>query len=437
MSRLRPQHWQEISPYLDHALGLPEQERIDWLVRFRGCNPELGAMVEALLYGHRVLEEEDFLEGNQLLMLGQSGLAGQTVGPYTLISEIGHGGMGTVWQAERSSGHSERQVAIKFLRIAFLGRDGEERFKREGRILGRLAHPHIAELLDAGVSASGQPYLVLEYVAGDHIDRYCDERNLDVEARLHLFLDVLSAVAHAHSNLIVHRDIKPSNVLVRNDGQVKLLDFGIAKLLEDDIEEGRGGLATIDGARPMTPEYAAPEQLSGGTVTTGTDIYALGVLLYVLLTGKHPAGTGPHSPAELIKAIVHIEPPRASDAVGQKRSNARAVAMHVTKCGIPADKLRRLLRGDLDTIIAKALKKDPEERYASVDAFADDLRRCLRNEPIRARPDPMAYRAARFMHRNRLPVTLVVFAIAVTMAGWWTRSHWTGSHRRAPKKHKL
>ncbi len=433
MSRLHPEHWREISPYLDHALGLPEKERIDWLVRFRGHNPEMAALVEALLCGHRVLEEEDFLEGNQLLMLEPPGLSGQTIGPYTLISEIGHGGMGTVWQAERSDARFKHQVAIKFLRIAFLGRDGEERFKREGRILSRLAHPNIAELVDAGVSASGQPYLVLEYVDGDHIDRYCDQRGLDVEARICLFLDVLSAVAHAHSNLIVHRDIKPSNVLVGNGGQVKLLDFGIAKLLEGDLEEQATGLVTIDGGRPMTLEYAAPEQLRGGTVTTGTDIYALGVLLYVLLTGKHPAGSGPRSPAELIRAIVDIEPPRASSAVAATRSNAEVISAASIKCGMSADKLQCLLRGDLDRIIAKALKKDPDERYASVDAFADDLSRYLRNEPIRVHSDAMAYRTVKFMHRNRLVFTLSALTIAVMAAAWWTRSLKPGCRLRYRK----
>ena len=197
--------------------------------------------------------------------------------------------MGTVWLAERNDGRFERRVAVKVLNIALMGKGGEERFKREGRILGRLTHPHIAELIDAGVSPAGQPFLVLEYVEGDHIDRYCDQHRLDVRARVRLFLDALHAVAQAHANLIVHRDLKPSNILVRTDGQAKLLDFGIAKLLEGDGQTGESPL-TLEGGRAMTPEYAAPEQLKGEAVTTATDVYASGVLLYVLLTGQHPAG---------------------------------------------------------------------------------------------------------------------------------------------------
>ena len=226
--------------------------------------------------------------------------------------------MGSVWAAERNDARFERRAALKFLNSALADTRGQERFKREGRILGRLAHPHIAELLDAGVSPNGQPYLVLEYVEGEPIDCYCDRRKLDVEARLRLFLDLLGAVAYAHANLIVHRDIKPSNILVRVDGQLKLLDFGIAKLLEDESVRP-ATLLTRDGAGPLTPEYAAPEQVTGGMVTTATDIYALGVLLYVLLTGRHPAGNGRLSAADRIKAIVETEPPRPSEVVNEAR----------------------------------------------------------------------------------------------------------------------
>ena len=189
-----------------------------------------------------------------------SGLAGQTVGPYTLISQIGQGGMGSVWLARRSDGRFERQAAVKFVNIALAGRATEERFKREGSILGRLTHPHIAELLDAGISSDGQPYLILEYVDGEAIDQYCDEHKLDVEARVGLFLDVLAAVAHAHANLIVHRDIKPSNVLVTTSGEVKLLDFGIAKLLEGEGQAGAATLLTHEGGSALTPQYAALDE---------------------------------------------------------------------------------------------------------------------------------------------------------------------------------
>ena len=211
--------------------------------------------------------------------------------------------MGSVWLAERSDGRFERRVAIKFLRFAVAAHSGAERFKREGKILGQLAHRHIAELIDAGVTPKGEPYLVLEYVEGDHIDEHCDKRGLDVDARIRLFTDVLSAVAQAHGNLIVHRDLKPSNVLVRSDGQVKLLDFGIAKLLGDETGSGEATMLTLDGDSALTPQFAAPEQITGSAITTATDVYALGVLLYILLTGQHPAGASTRCAAELVKAI--------------------------------------------------------------------------------------------------------------------------------------
>src|SRR5260370_2287822 len=207
-----------------------------------------------------------------------------------------------------------------------MGKGGEERFKREGSIVGRLANEHIAELVEAGVSPAGESYLVLEYVEGDHIDRYCDHQKLDVEARLRLFLEVLTAVAHAHANLIVHRDLKPSNVLVNKDGEVKLLDFGIAKLLEGEGQEGAATLLTREGGSALTPAYAAPEQITGGLGTTATDAYALGVLLYLLLSGPHPARNAPHSPAESGKAILGTEPPPLSAGVnpGAKTGGAPA-----------------------------------------------------------------------------------------------------------------
>ena len=219
---------------------------------------------------------------------------------------------------------------------------------------------------------------MLEYVDGDQIDRYCDQRQLDLHARIRLFLQVLDAVAAAHANLIVHRDLKPSNVLVRKDGDVKLLDFGIAKLIEAENNPEQQTAFTIGGTA-LTPEYAAPEQLKGEAITVSTDVYALGVLLYLLLTGRHPAGEGQSSPAELIKTIVECEPLRPSDAVAVAVTNAGDAAARALLRSASVEKLRRVLRGDLDTILAKALKKDPRERYASVGAFADDLRRYLKS----------------------------------------------------------
>jgi serine/threonine protein kinase len=410
MSTLSPDQWQSLSPYLDRALAMTDEERSEWLSSLGERDPALAAQLAELLSEHRVLAQEGFLENRQFAVPNATGLAGQTLGPYTLISQIGQGGMGSVWLARRSDGRFERQAAVKFVNIALAGRATEERFKREGSILGRLTHPHIADLLDAGVSSDGQPYLILEYVDGEAIDQYCDEHKLDVEARVRLFLDVLAAVAHAHANLIVHRDIKPSNVLVTTGGEVKLLDFGIAKLLEDEGSSASATQLTLEGGGALTPQFAAPEQVTGGAVTTATDVYALAVLLYLLLTGQHPAGPGPHTPARLVKAITETEPLRPSDTTSS--ANAGSIA---EKRATTADKLHRLLRGDLDTIIVKALKKNPQERYASVTGFADDLQRYLKHEPISARPDALGYRAAKFLRRNRTVVALTAAAIVLVI----------------------
>jgi len=410
MPTLRLDQWQALSPYLDQALSLNHDDRSAWLSELAERDPALAAQVSALLDEHRILAQEGFLETGPPLPLKAPGLAGQTLGPYTLISQIGQGGMGSVWLAERSDGRFERRAAVKFVSFALAGRTTEERFKREGSILGRLTHPHIAELFDAGISPDRQPYLILEYVDGTTIDQYCDEHKLDLEARLRLFLDVLAAVAHAHANLIVHRDIKPSNVLVTTGGAVKLLDFGIAKLLEGEGQTGAATWLTHEGGSAFTPQYASPEQLSGQPITTATDVYALGVLLYLLLSGRHPAGSGPHSPAELVKAVLYSEPPQASDAI--TADNGKLIA---ERRGTTPDKLRRELRGDLDTIVGKALKKNPQERYGSVTEFADDLRRYLRREPISARPDTFAYRTAKFVRRNRTVVALTATAIVLVI----------------------
>jgi tetratricopeptide (TPR) repeat protein len=410
MSTLSPDHWQALSPYLDQALAMTDEERSAWLCSLGEQDPALAGQLGALLDEHRQLAQEGFLESNRWALPNSTGLAGQTLGPYTLISLIGQGGMGSVWLARRSDGRFERKAAVKFVNIAFAGGATEERFKREGSILGRLTHPHIAELLDAGISSEGQPYLVLEYVDGTTIDQYCDQYKLDLESRVRLFLDVLSAVAHAHANLIVHRDIKPSNVLVTTEGKVKLLDFGIAKLLEGEGQSGAATLLTHEGGSALTPEYAAPEQLTRQPVTTATDVYALGVLLYVLLSGRHPAVSNLHSPAELVKAVLELEPPRVSDAI--PADNAKLIAE--SRATTP-EKLRRELRGDLDTIIGKALKKDPQERYASVTGFADDLQRYLKREPISARPDTVAYRTVKFLRRNRTVVALTATATVLVI----------------------
>jgi serine/threonine protein kinase len=412
VSAFSSEQWHEISPYLDHALTLAEPERVRWLADFRCQHADLADLVEQLLDEHRALSQEHFMEGQPPQPAFEGTAIGETVGPYKLISRIGEGGMGNVWLAERADGRFERQVAVKFLHFAVASPAVGERFKREGRILGQLRHPHIAELIDAGVTGKGEPYLVLEYVQGAQFDAYCDDHVLGVDARIELFLDVLDAVEHAHANLIVHRDIKPSNVLVSRDGEVKLLDFGIAKLLADESSPAAATLLTLEGGAAMTPLYAAPEQVTGGPITTATDVYGLGALLFMLLTGQHVAGTGPHSPADLVKSITEIDAPFASQAVALQKDISSVDRRRTTP-----EKLRRELEGDLDTILAKTLKKKPVERYASVAAFDEDLRRYLRQEPISAQPDAVSYRLRKYVRRHRVAVA-VVATFVLLLAGF-------------------
>jgi len=413
------ERWRQLSPLLDRALEITGSERAEWLASQRSRDAVLAAELEVLLGEADALEAAGYLERGPIPSPEAGAtLAGQTFGAYTLEEPLGHGGMGSVWLAHRSDGRFEGKVAVKLLNAALVGRAAEHRFRREGDVLARLAHPHITRLLDAGVAPTGQPYLVIERVEGERIDLYCDAQGLAVDARLRLFLDVLAAVEHAHANLIVHRDIKPSNVLVTHDGAVKLLDFGIAKLLEDDAAEGGATQLTRDAGRVLTPEFAAPEQLAGLPVTAATDIYALGVLLYVLLVGRHPVGDATQSPADLIRSIVDTPPTRPSEAATSARTApAEALTSNAGHRGTTPERLRRRLRGDLDNIVAKALEKDPQARYASVTAFADDLRRHLANQPVSARPDSPGYRAAKFVRRNRIPVALSSLAIVATLAG--------------------
>ena len=400
MPGLSPDAWQALSPHLDYALEMTEEARAIWISSLRVQSPALARQLETLLIDHRASAEDGFLDKAVVeLPPAAASLAGQTVGAYKLIRQIGQGGMSSVWLAERGDGHSERRVAVKLLNIALIGKTGEARFRREDRILGLLVHANIAALIDAGVSQIGQPYLVLEYIDGNHIDRHCDRHRLDIPSRIRIFLDVLAAVAHAHANLIVHRDLTPSNILVRSDNQVKLLDFGIAKLLQDERQAQDRTPLTV-GEQAMTPEYAAPEQLNGGPVTTATDVYALGVLLYLLLTGCNPHGSGPHTPAALIKAVVETEPMRPSLLV--RRAQDPEMAVHnAGRRATTASRLSGLLRGDLDAIVAKALKKEPAERYFSVTHLADDLRRYLKSEPISPRKDTVAFHVRKFVRRAR------------------------------------
>jgi serine/threonine-protein kinase len=398
--------WRTYSEYLERALELPESERASWLAALASSRPDIANEIEKTLAARGLDGYEEFLSNAPVSCLPNASatFVGRRVGHYIIESEIGRGGMGSVWRARRADGRFEGTVAIKFVHAYWLGRAGEDRFRSEGRMLGSLDHPNIARLIDAGVIDGLQPYLVLEYAEGESIDVYCDRLQLGVEARVALFQGVLAAVAHAHSHLIVHRDLKPANVIVIRDGTVKLLDFGIAKLLKQDGAEA----PTQMSAQALTPQYAAPEQLLGRPVTTATDVYALGLVLYLLLTGVHPAGDVSRSTAEMIHAIVKDEPLRPSMVLG-----------------LPIAR-RRLLEGDLDTILGKALKKDPQERYASVTAFAEDLKRFLSHEPISARPDTLPYRVAKFVRRNRAGVVtglLVAIGLIATSAFALTQMH--------------
>ncbi|MHB8756223.1 MAG: serine/threonine protein kinase, partial [Candidatus Acidiferrales bacterium] len=413
MPSVNPELWREASPYLDRALELSAEERAAWLESFRASRPDLVGFVEDLLKEQGEAAQENFLERSPISPgeVPPEGRKGQSLGQYTMLSPVGQGGMGSVWLAERSDGRFERRVAVKVLRFALGTRGAAERFAREGKILGQLVHSHIAGLSDAGVTPGGEPYLVLEYVEGEAIDEYCDQHTLSVDARLQFFLDVLDAVSAAHAQLIVHRDIKPSNVLVRKDGQAKLLDFGIAKLLADTETPAEATAVTLEAGTALTPRFAAPEQLTGRQITTATDVYALGLLLYELLTGRHPTGAATQSTADLVKAIVETEPPHLSEVVeARDEETAR-------KRGASPERLRRILRGDLELIVGKALKKIPAERYASVSAFGDDLRRYLRHEPISARPDAISYRVRKYVRRHRVGVG-VAAGLAFLLAGF-------------------
>jgi serine/threonine protein kinase/Tol biopolymer transport system component len=427
MPEMDPDRWRAVSQRLDEVLDLRDEERAPWLAALREQDPTLADAVRDLLEEHEIVRRKHFLEeafvfgpgaGIAAPPISTTGQAGSVFGAYRLVSAIGHGGMGVVWLAERCDGRFEHRVAVKLLDIVRFTRS-EARFHREATILARLTHPNIAHLIDAGVSPDGQPYLVLELVDGQPIDRHCDDRALGVAARIGLFLDVLDAISHAHSHRIVHRDIKPSNVLVRTDGHVKLLDFGIAKLLERDGQTGTASTVTLEHGAALTPAYAAPEQMSGGRVTTATDVYALGVLLYVLLTGRHPYAEA-NSPAGLLKAIVEIDTPPPSTAVLTGHGSGDLAAIAASRATTPGG-LHQVLKGDLDTIVAKALKKDPHERYASVADLADDLRRHLAAEPIRARGDSLARRTARLVRRHaRLTAGAALGAVALgVLAGFY------------------
>lgn len=376
MRRLDPATWHIVSPLFDQALDLEADARRRFVAEVGAADPKTGATLTRLLESHDRLLGSTFLDTPALA--AEPDLAGTTIGAYTLDAPLGAGGMGVVWKAHRSDGRYEGAVALKLLQLAVLERHTEASFTLEGTLLARLSHPNIARLLDAGVTAAGQPYLVLEYVEGTRLDTFAEAQRLDVPARLGLLLQVCAAVAHAHTHLVLHRDLKPSNVLVDEEGRVKLLDFGIGSWLD---HEPVG--AAPAGPRRFTPEYAAPEQVHGGAITTATDVYALGVLAAVLLTGHAPHAAAPSGAAV------------------------------------------RVLPSDLDLVVTTAMKPDQAARYASVGALADDLRRYLAHEPIAVRGAAVGYRTRKFVRRHRLTVALAAVAVVALVtgaAGVWLQS---------------
>ena len=380
--------WRRINALLEEALALPRDARDAWLARLSGQQTDVLPMLRALLARHAV--ETDAFMSRPVAAVWRNAVdatavddePGQIIGPYQLLRPLGSGGMGTVWLAQRADASPQRLIAVK-LPLRDWARGVAERLKQERDTLAGLEHPNIARLYDAGTTSAGRPYLAMEFVDGVPIDVFAAQRDLTVAEKLALFQQVANAVAYAHGRLVVHRDLKPSNILVARDGDVRLLDFGAAKLLRDD--EPQSSALTQEMGRALSPDYAAPEQILGESITVACDVYSLGIVLFELLTGHRPYALKRHSTAALQAAIVGAVVPLAS-AVANNRQ------------------LSRELRGDLDNIVAKALKKLPRERYETVSGFADDVRRWLNHEPVSAQRDSAAYRLAKFVRRNRIAV---------------------------------
>ena len=396
--------WQRVTAIFDELVDSPAGVRQQSLDRLCAGDPGIRCDVEALLAADTLGEKfernadiaRDQLASDWMEASGDAGLVGERIGPWRVMRELGRGGMGIVWLAERADGQYEQSAALKVIKRGMDSDAVLARFLRERQILARLIHPNIAHLLDGGIAADGRPFFAMEYVDGLPLLQYCAERKSRLDERIRLFLEVCNAVQTAHAQLVVHRDIKPSNVLVAKDGVAKLLDFGIASLLDDSAVG-----ATIDARhRPLTPAYAAPEQLRGDPVTTATDIHALGGLLYELLAGRRASSLDDTaSPESALAAVMSttIVPPSRLD-------------------GADAPLPRRRLRGDFDTILLKALHRNPQRRYTTVEAFADDVRRSVSGQPIHARREHTWYRAAKFVGRHRLGVAGATLAVIVLIA---------------------
>ena len=431
------ERWERIWEIFEGALERPAGERPGFLESACGEDGALRDEVESLLEAHE--SSPDSAAGDAIGGAVGSAIAklegaseplspveGRRVGPYEIRRRLGRGGMGEVYLAFRADDEYRHEVAIKIARGGMDSPDLARRFLAERQILANLNHPNIARLLDGGSTDDGASYVVMEYVDGVHIDRYCESRRLPSRERVRIFRDVCAAVQYAHRNLVVHRDIKPGNILVTAEGVPKLLDFGIAKLLDPD-SDGSTAPRTRTALRLLTPEYASPEQLRGGAITTSTDVYSLGVLLYELLTGRLPYRVDTTRRAELERAICETDPEKPSEAVsrqpasggpdgeaGSPPEGARAPGGRARE--IPSATLRRELRGDLDNIVLTALRKEPERRYASVEQLSDDLGRYLSGHPVVARKATWRYRASKFIRRNRWGVAAAA-TIAALLAG--------------------
>ncbi len=416
---MNSERWQQVRQVLDQAIAVSDAARPAFLERICSGDSELQAEVESLLRSHQEAGTE-FLQQPAAHLNAAAAVAakvrvGRRVGVYQILEQIGEGGMGEVYRAVRADGQYDKEVAIKLVRAGLDRSSVLERFRHERQVLASLDHPNIARLFDGGTTDDGIPYLVMELIEGTPIDEYCDARKLNVTQRLRLFQQVCSAVQYAHQRLVIHRDIKPGNILVTKDGVPKLLDFGIAKILDPAATSN----ATL--INPMTPEYASPEQIRGEPITTTTDVYSLGVVLYQLLTGRSPYPKDTRAPHEFARAICEHEPERPSSVVSRPMSGESEPAVRSAEslCAVregTSAKLRRRLSGDLDTIIRRSMHKEPSRRYASVEQFSEDIRRHLEGLPVKARSDSWSYRAGKFAKRHKLAVASTAL-IALAIAG--------------------
>jgi serine/threonine protein kinase len=428
--------WQQLKSVFHAALELAPEDRPAFLDQACHDDSELRVQVERLLRSHddagvflvspAMVDAGVISAGGQARLTHDAERVGQRIGPYEIVRELGHGGMGTVFLAVRADDQYRKQVAIKLVNR---GMDTDlilRRFMMERQILANLEHPNIARLLEGGSTLDGLPYFVMEFIEGQPIDEYCDTHRFTISQRLVLFREVCSALQYAHQNLVVHRDIKPSNILITADGVPKLLDFGIAKLLSPGWASETGE-ATASMVRLMTPEYASPEQFRGLSITTASDVYSLGVVLYELLSGHHPFRLSSRRPEEVAHVILREEPEKPSTAASRQKAesgkNTTDREQPTTDNGAPLTnkpnpqfgiRNPKSLRGDLDNIVLKALRKEPQRRYASVQEFSEDIRRHLEGLPVAASPDTLGYRAGKFVQRNRAGA-LAAAVVVVTL----------------------